>query len=757
MIKKYMKERRGLIIFILVAAVFVTWGVINITNARKNAVESNFEYMPAEGNVDFNEEGWYKTVAATENLELLYNEAKGAIQLKDLSNDYVWKSVVDDEVYDTSKMNKQWSAYLKSILTVSYNDLSKRDAPPTKVYSAQDCNYLETNYLDNGVSVTYGFTQAGIYLNVEYLLEEGEFVVRIPAEKIKEETQYVITSMEILPFFGSAGDDVDGYLVYPDGSGAITSYVNVSDRSANVKAGMWRTYTNRTVSMDELLLPENYERYTASLPVYGIKNDNNALFAAFTKGAENSGVVGYPSGYVVNLNHIGFEIYTRNVFDVDMFNISSAANETSNGKEIQRVDREIINEDREIRFFLLSGKDANYSKMADVYRNYLLDTNQLSKVIQEDDTMPLALEFIMGVTKPQMIFDEYVKMTSISDILEILDRLKSNNILDTQILLRSWQEDGENYPNYWPIASKLGGEKGLKSLDAYLNENQRNKLYLENNFIFAVQENGGFSATKDVAYDGLNLPISGGIDETWYLLNPQVAYEKSNNFLTKLTTYSDLGAAYQYMGRIVYPDYNKEQSFTRSETVNMWKNIFSNTKDKNIRLASEGMNQYTFENADYLYHVNEGSFGLSITDSSIPFVQMVVSGLIPYSTEPGNLSYDIEIQKLKWIEYGALPHFVLTYEDAIQLKETDFDDIFTSTYNVWEDRVVAIYKEFKENFQDIYGKQMILHETVGDGVVRIGYEGGITILLNYNKEEVKVGGEKVPAKSYVITGKEGQK
>lgn len=753
MIKKYLKERLGLIIFLAVAIVLVIWGAISISIARKNAITFEDEYIPAEGNVDFSDAGSYKTAAENETMELLYNEAKGTIQLKDKKSGYIWKSVVDKELYDLDNMNQQWSAYLQSILTISYNDMEKRDAPPVKMYSAKDCNDLSVEYLENGVAVTYGFTTPGIFLTVEYVLEDGEFVVRIPHEKIQEITKYAITSMEILPYFGAAGNDVDGYLFYPDGSGAITRYDNAANRPASVKAGMWRTYSDKSMNYENLVFYENANRYAAALPVYGIKNDDNALLAAFTKGAENSGVVAYPSGYVVDLNHIGFEIYTRNVFDVNMFNVSSGIGETSTGKMIQRVDRELIKEDREIRFFLLHGEKANYSGMASTYREYLMKKDLLVGVIQDGDMLPLSLEFLMGVTKEGMIFDEYIKMTSFDDLIEIFDRLKAQGITNTETVLSAWLKDNAGYPAYWPAAGQIGGKSGLKALNNYIKENSGNHVYLQNDFFLASSKNGGFSEVDDVVYNGLNQTVTGGFETTLYLLNPQVSFNRSNKFLDKIKSLPNIGVAYEDLGRVVYPDYNENNVFTKGQTAEKWREILANTQEREHRTAVDGMNQYTFTNADYLYHTREESFGLFITDSAVPFVQMVLSGLIPYSTErAGNLSYDLEIQKLKWIEYGALPSFVLTYEDAIHLKETGYDSIFTSTYDVWEERVVDVYREFQENFQHVYGLQMTEHEVLEEGLIRIGYEDGTIIYLNYNKADRIADGRTIPQKGYLIVG-----
>lgn len=755
MMRQYIKKRMGTIIFYGVIILFVLYGFISINNAKKNAIaEINYTYDGPESNVDSNIPVNYKKIASSKNLELYFDEGKGNIQVKNTDSGYIWKGIIDEKDYPISKLNKQWNAYLQSMFTISYNDIEKRDAPPAVVYAGKDCDYLEVNYIENGVEVKYGFTTIGLFVKIQYVLEDGNFIVRIPHDGYEELLQYCVTTIEVLPFFGSAGNDVDGYLFYPDGSGAITTYANVSNRSSKVKQGVLRSYSNKNVSLEEYLVDDNYERYVASMPVFGIKNNNDAVFAAVTKGAEESGIITYPSGIVVDLNRVNFEFYVRNVFDVDMFSVSSGTDATSNGKAIQRVDAEIIKQDREITYFFLQDKDANYSKMADTYRDYLVNENRLVSAIDENSEIPLALEFLMGVTESQMVMEKYLEMTSFDDLLKIFDRLKAKGINDTKVLLTSWQKGGINYPEYWPIAKQIGGKNGLKEVNKYIDENPGIDLFLENNFTFAIKEIGGFSATDDIVYNGVNIPISAGYNRTWYMLNPRVAYNRAMDFVDKLSDYNNIGVGYEYLGRVVYPDYNKDKPFTRSETVSLWKKLFADTHTGGSKVAIEGMNEYTYENADYLYSVPLKAFGLAITDESVPFVQMVISGLIPYSANAGNLSYDLDIQKLQWIEYGALPYFNLTYDDAVLLKETDYNSLFSSTYDKWEDRVVSVYNEFKENFSSIYGKQMTLHESLSSGVVRVGYEDGTLIYLNYNNEEVNIDGLSIPAKDYRITSQE---
>ena len=232
MIIQFISKRIGSILFFGIVLIVIIYGFISIQIARSNAIEKKvYEYKAPEPNVDRSLQADYKKVAESENLELYFDATRGNIQVKNTDSGYLWKGVVEEEDYPINKLNKQWKAYLQSIFTIRYNDIEKRDAPPAIAYAGRDCDYLEVNYLKNGVEVKYGFTALGLFVKFQYILEDGRFIVRIPYEGYEENLQYCITTLEVMPYFGAADNEVDGYLFYPDGSGAITTYSNVENRS----------------------------------------------------------------------------------------------------------------------------------------------------------------------------------------------------------------------------------------------------------------------------------------------------------------------------------------------------------------------------------------------------------------------------------------------------------------------------------------------------------------------------------------------
>lgn len=428
----------------------------------------------------------YTSKAKTSALELYCNET-GDIVVKDLRNGYVWKSIVDKDVYsEVDNLSKKFTNYVKSPVTLSYVNMDSRDSSPVKAYSFLSAPNPEVTSINNGVAVKYTFDPATINISfvIEYTIEDDQFIVRIPADKISEqnlvtvitgagtpnekikEYYYGIETIEVLPFFGAADDSVKGYLFYPDGCGGLTLYEEVDKRPADVKLASWKMYSSTIVSLE-------YDTAgVATLPVFGIKNNDNAILATVVEGIEQSAITAYPSGAAnLKLNRMNVDIIYRNRYDINMSNISVNGSKEKN--VVNRAQKELIAEDREIRYFMLSGDKANYSSMAQTYRNYLLENGMIKSVISEGEELPLELSIFMGISESRMFYKSFIEMTTFEDIITMLTDLNNAGINNVSAILRGWIKGGyNNNPINWPPDNAVGGTKGLKKLNEYLQNNQ---------------------------------------------------------------------------------------------------------------------------------------------------------------------------------------------------------------------------------------------------------------------------------------------
>ena len=168
---------------------------------------------------------------------------------------------------------------------------------------------------------------------------------------------------------------------------------------------------------------------------------------------------------------------------------------------------------------------------------------------------------------------------------------------------------------------------------------------------------------------------------------------------------------------------------------------------KNVAVA--GGNQYVLPYATLMNDIPDSNSDYYFGDKAVPFYQIVVHGSVNYTSTAGNLAYDLQYQKLKWIETGSIPYFIVTYESPIVLNKTNYNDLFSSQFSVWKEEMIQICDEFNENLNGVWNQKIQRHEEKENAVV-ITYEDGSRIYINYSEESIIAEGVQIPAKDYVL-------
>ncbi len=696
----------------------------------------------------------YEKLAQSETLTLYGNMETGIIAVRDNRNGYLWKSVVDNDVFNMEKVNKLWTSYMTSMLVISHADLSSDDGTTRKAYSSTDVENIEVKRIANGLSASFDFTSLGFNITLVVKLENDRLVYSLPVDKIIQSGQRGLVSIEVMPFFGAADSSINGYMLYPDGSGAITRYENVKQRPASVKEYTWTIYSPEKVDLDQYMLREYNGEYNAMLPVYGIKNGSNAMLAAVCKGAEETNIKVAPEGASVALNRIYFEFSYRHFYSFNLSNITVNGVSMSQRPIGTRADKDLIAEDREVMIFFLSDEKADYSGMANVYREYLLENNMIKSSIDENDSIPLGIDLFMGIKKERMIFDKFISMTTFSNAVAISDEFHNNGVDSMQVMLKGWAKGGYDTSSVnWPPEKRLGGEAGLEKYADYA-ANNNITLFLQSDFNLISAKSGKFSTDQDVVLHGSSIPVSDK-KQNLFFLNPAVVLKKVLSFLMESKKVGYEGIAMENIGALILHDYNRKNPSGRSQTTGKWEEVLEAAQRENKLIAIEGGNQYVLPYADRLYNIPLKSSNYYITDEAVPFYQMVVHGLIPYSSVPGNLSSEFKLDKLRWVEYGCMPYFELTYQRSVNLRNTGYNLLFTSYYKDWSEIASDVYKEFNIRLKGVWNAKIIKHESIAENIYRVGYSNGTTIYINYDDEEVICDGYKVNGLDYLVVEKGG--
>lgn len=694
----------------------------------------------------------YEYMTQSQNLTLFCNVQNGTIAVEDRRDGYIWKSVVDSEVYDLEGANNQLKSYMTSMIAINHVSFASLAGSTRKSYSSAVANKIAVSKSNNGFSVIYNFLTEGISITLEVVLEGDSLIFKIPVDKISQTGNRALVSIELMPFFGTADHRTDGYIFYPDGSGAITKYSNAAKRPTDVKEYTWNIYGLEQVDLKLYAQRKNNKEYDAMLPVYGIKNGSNALLAAICEGEEDTSIKVAPEGFAVNLNRVYFDLNYRHFYYINLSDITVDGKSMSARPVEIRADREMIQKDREVRMFFLSGDKADYSGMANKYREFLIENNLIKKVIAKNDYIPLALNLFMGIKEERMLFDKFIPMTTFENAVTISEEFKKRGIDSMQVILKGWAKGGYGmYPVNWPPERLLGGKAGLERYAGYASDNNI-QLFLQNNFTQALIENGGFSTRKDVVIQGNKLTVTNQRKDI-FLLNPFVSLKRLENY--NKVGIEGAGVAIERIGAMIYHDYNRDNSCGREQTARIWSMMLQAAAKENSHLAVEGGNQYVLSLTDRLYNIPLESSNYLITDETVPFYQMVVHGMIPYTSDPGNLSSDYAVSKLKWIEYGCMPYFELTYQKSVNLKNTAYNTLFTSYYMDWVETAVRVYEEFNQRLKGTWDQTITEHNKVGEKLYKILYKNGTTIYINYNNREAVCEGYKINALDYMVIERGG--
>jgi len=713
----------------------------------------------------------YRPVARDGYLELYFNDRTGAVRVRDHRNDHIWRSVVCEDIYSFDGVNRLWATDMRSPLVIHHSNILLRDAPVVMLRSYDFVDWVNPNTnqpqqtifstpIHNGVEVEFHFPSLGMRVTVLYWLEDGALVVRIPADRIVEEMytivnaqgrlidhQQAITAITVFPWFGAASRNDIGYVFYPDGSGAITRFENWESRPQALITERFHIFSDTSGSSEGIVwgVPNS-----VSMPVFGIRNRDNAFLAAITEGYDKSTLAVHPAGVVINLYRASFGLNFRGTFEINMSAISGAT-----GRALQmatRVDRDITLIDKEVRYFILQGEDANYSGMARVYRDYLIQTGGLQNNITAPGSLPLYLQLFMGIEEQGMLFNTFVPMTTFDQASEIISEFQNRGVQNMETMLRGWQSGGYSWRHViWPPASRLGGRRGLTRLDNFMGGSALPgvHVYLENQFNIAQGSSRGFSPRRDVAINGVRLPLQTQWGN-WFALRPSFSVQRNRDFISNMSNTPNLNVAYQMLGGFLVSDYNRNAPVNRGEAAEMFAGMTAYATADGRRVMLNGSNSFMLRYANFLYGIPSTSRRLFITDECVPFVQMVVSGLVGHSSDMGNLASSLQAEKLRWVEFGSVPAFELTYRDSVHLQNTDYSMLFTSTFSNWVDDVVAVYESLNARIGHTFGLQMISHERIEEYVVRVEYEDGTVIFINYNYHEVVVDGHVVPPVDFIV-------
>ena len=624
-----------------------------------------------------------------------------------------------------------------------------------------EAGYTEEDYQfdleDNGYQSEN--TKPWFQIPVSYRLEGEEFVAEIdPAQITYNSEDYYLVDVDLLPFFGAAGKEEEGYIFVPDGCGALIRLNNGSNASAyGAKVyGQDMTMISQSAAQSEI-----DPSLTIKMPVFGLKSNDKAWMAVIEDGDGYADIQASVSGQNTSYNAVnaGFQYLEYG---------ASSLGSMVGSNSFQMYSNPSFTGTYKLRFFFLNGEDADYSGMAGAYRGYLQEKGILAERTESTD-VPFYAEYIGAIDKYATFLGIKHKTvcptTTYRQAAEITDQLLAGGVSNVNLIYSGWANGGLHGSAYTKISEvgKLsGGGMDREKFQKEIEQRGVNLFFTaELQYVYKDELMDGYSAlqnapkyfdrssvyTADYYLDTREMDTENLIS----LISP-VYVSKVSDALSKKA--SKLGGAGLNLGTISYNLYSDqlEENYTDRQAAIEQNSVAARqlTDAYDGRIMGDNANSYMLGAVSDLINTPMASNRSLILDEEVPFYQMVLHGYMDYAGDCLNLTDDYNTALLKSVESGAGLYFMWMYEDNSIVKETDYDDLYSVNYEAWLDTALKDYERVNEALGDLQGETIIEHELISEKVVRVTYEKGTQILVNYSTEDVTVDGVTVKARDYAV-------
>lgn len=719
-----------------------------------------------------------KKVAENENLEFwCWDEEKvdedndehpeDMFALINKKNGYIWWS---------SPINAGGDSIAAPVLVSELNSavvLTAADTEARSTVNARSGDNLKTGYtykeITNGIQITYAFRKQKITIPVKYTLGEDYLEVSIDTNDIKEkndaasESPVLAYTLSLMNAFGAADQSEEGYFVIPDGSGAI---INFNNQKYTAK-----TYNQLIYGADTTAVPKTKGPVVegVSLPMYGICKGENAMLAVAAQGdgscylcADTSGTGQSNTEY----NRCYFKFMLRSS---DQYYLGS---DQLNPLDV--YEKNLTHRMLSARYYPLSasdavnadgGKELDYVDIAARYRQYLLDDMKVKKTA-EANSAKLYIDLYGGCMKQKNVlgFPVFMKtsMTSYSEMQEILEKLGAAGAENMVVSLNRWTNAGiSGKVDYKAKASgTLGGSSDFKALTQFM-DNNGIEWYpvVENTAYYSGQGYNSLSATairvsgsfaRIVDYErAYGVPY--GEKKTMSLLSPSKFPEL---FASLSKNYSKAGLKSVSIGSLsstLYGDYGKKSGTARDVTKQYITDALADLQGNLGSVLSEDPNAYVLPYTNTITDIPLYSSGFNIFDGEIPLYQMVMHGVIPYSTKAVNGSADAEHLVMLALAAGSNLRFDMLYAETSDLKDTDFDVYYYAYYDYWTENT-AQYYEFAKDILAATSDSYIISYQRDDDKITTKYANGVETVVDLTECSVTMNGQTRKLKDYVEEG-----
>lgn len=729
-------------------------------------------------------------VSSNNKYELYFNEKLCIFKVKNNETGYIYASAMDK--IDDSASNNYYGGLLSSSFSIEYYNYNQKSedydinvlkawvTKATKLSASEKNKIKEENpditnfdfkigiapsteysyeYLENGVKVKIVFANATtlstdktysleIGFSAYVTLDDNGLHVEIPNDEIIENGDAKLSSIMVMPLMGGTyNNEVPGYMVIPDGSGALVRYGY--NTNGNAKQ-LTLNYYGKNLASEIQGVSNDYlsSNKTLNLPIFGYVNGINqdGVYGIIESGSRQASLTISPSGSLnINYNFM-IPTFTKR-YRYLQYGV--------NGKLIDNL----YDENIKVTYHFLENELANYVGIARDYQKYLLDNQELFKT--SSDIYKTQIDFLMSETVAGALGNKTITMTSLASAKDMYEELKSLGLTDMIVVLKGWNKSGltGSTPYDIKLNTKLGSKSKFKDFFEQL-KNDGTNLYLYNDYVIGYS-NGDVSKQKDVARSDLRLRMNftdeyATLYKDYFYLYPLSTKTKLIKNIKKYEKLDVAGLAIDSIGDTLYSYYYQNKLYTRNDSYKIYSETLKEASDK-FNIALYTPNEYMYKYlSDYL-EMPMYTNNYVIYSDTVPLVPYVLKGYVDYYSEYANFNAIGMDQYLRMLDYGCFPSYILTNEISYNLKYTNSVGMYTTAYKDFKETIINHHNIFKDTYQKLLNSTVIERNVLKIGLVEVVYQNITTgvknkVMINYNSKEEVVGNLKIDAKSFILVG-----
>ena len=698
------------------------------------------------------ENGWV-SVASSDRLELytaVEGDGMGTVAVKNKTDGTVWYTCPPNARDDRVSIE---ILRLLSLAEITVYD-SENDTTVT-LNSYSDCvseGALTARTVKNGVQLVFAFPAVSVSFPVEITLDGETLSLRADMTKLKEEGHFRLLDLTLMPYFCSGGTGDTGYLLIPDGSGALLRFNNGKTGYGSYSCDV---YGGDAVSPADQR-PADAE--TVAMPVFGAVRNGSAMLAMLTDGAAHSTVKAVVSGVDSEQNTVWHTVHVRRPvtysLDQGWQGQSSFTVYPDGAPDVDAVG---------VRYAFLSGGDAGLSGMAAACRSWLSEQGLLQG---RADAAPVVIDMLGAVRKKTTFLGFPAwrdrKITDFSAMQTIAETLTSGGVDGLSLRCSGWEKNavhGKIADSAKPL-SLLGGSRGLYSLGEWAAQNGA-ALYADVNwqqyssaaFPFQQYFTAARNANNELAtrfFYSRNLLVRDKALPTCWLLGSSRLQKTAERFLHGFSALDVPGLSLSGVGALLYSDHGGTQPTSAEAMQRLSEQLLDQAADSADTLMTVSPFLFAAVRSDLAADLPGGS-RFDMLDETVPFYALVLSGSVAYCGRAINLEDDPEAAFLTALATGSGLHYALTADGTAEtLKDTAYEDWIGCAAADWTDTVIRQTVQMRETYAALGSSTLIGYEQLADGVSRSTFAGGGVLLVNTNDHEVAANGVTLAAKSFQV-------